>query len=169
MIYFFECNNLLRIQEGPFNSKYLHFDFWFDTPLEQCAMYQMKPFMKCYMPMKSVSEFLFRKFKKFCYLIFRHPNLPIVKKIQYLPEFLTILFCKKYQRMRMNISRQHSSEDRTVSWENNFVSLKLSTILTDKSNIKQLPLIPDILEWCRNRRLKVSPLHDQGFLALSGL
>ena len=37
IIYFFECNNLLRIQDGPFNPKYLHFDFWFDTPLEQCA------------------------------------------------------------------------------------------------------------------------------------
>ena len=38
IIYFFECNNLLRIQDGPFNPKYLHFDFWFDTPLEQCAL-----------------------------------------------------------------------------------------------------------------------------------
>ena len=38
IIYFFECNNLLRIQNRPFNPKYLHFDFWFDTPLEQCAL-----------------------------------------------------------------------------------------------------------------------------------
>ena len=38
IIYFFECNNLLRIQDGPFNPKYLHFDFWFDTPLEQGAV-----------------------------------------------------------------------------------------------------------------------------------
>ena len=38
IIYFFECNNLLRIQDGPFNPKYLHFDFWFDTPLEQCGV-----------------------------------------------------------------------------------------------------------------------------------
>ena len=36
IIYFFECNNLLRIQDGPFNPKYLHFDFWLD--LEQCAL-----------------------------------------------------------------------------------------------------------------------------------
>ena len=39
IIHFFECNNLLRIQDGPFNPKYLHFDFWFDTPLEQCALW----------------------------------------------------------------------------------------------------------------------------------
>ena len=38
IIYFFECDNLLRIQDGPFNPKYFHFDFWFDTPLEQCAL-----------------------------------------------------------------------------------------------------------------------------------
>ena len=38
IIYFFECNGLFRVQNIPFNPKNLHIDFWFDTPLEQCAL-----------------------------------------------------------------------------------------------------------------------------------
>ena len=38
IIYFFECNGLFRVQNIPFNPKNLHIDFWFDTPLEQCAV-----------------------------------------------------------------------------------------------------------------------------------